>query len=51
MESPPVFDAPEALFLGGSNQYAVAQDRRGRIAVERVEPKNDHGVIIMIMKR
>ncbi len=38
----PVLDAAEALLLGGGDQHAVAQDRRGRVAVECVEPEDDH---------
>ena len=39
-----MLDAPEALFLGGGDQYAVAQEAGRAVAVKRVEAENDHRV-------
>ena len=38
----PVFNAPESLFLGGGDQFSVAEDARRRVAVIGVESENDH---------
>src|SRR5262249_3212684 len=41
-EPRPVLDAPEALFLGRGNQDAVLDDASGAVAVEGIQPENDH---------
>src|SRR5690242_1951809 len=37
-----MLDAAEALFLGGGDQHAVAQQRSRGIGVERIEAEDDH---------
>ena len=41
-KSRPMLDTAKSLLLGGSDQLAVAHQRRGRIAVKSVQAKNDH---------
>jgi hypothetical protein len=38
----PVFDAIEALLFGGSDQFAVGEQRRRRVTMEGVQAKNVH---------
>ena len=37
-----MLDPAEALLFGGCDEYAIADDRRRRIAVEGIKAEDDH---------